>query len=153
MILSWIFMFVFPVYMQKLLFIFFQSCMAFLDNLSIEKLEKYLFQMSKIFRFQRISDFKKVIKSWTSPNSNSKIKGRYHLSDFYRYLYYRPLFLGLFYCIWLHLFFWTWELFFVNKISNWNFRKCMRRELTMFVYILDLSKKDPAPNVQKMALW
>ena len=27
-------------------------------------------------------------------------KGRYHLSDFYRYLHYRPIFLGLFvYCI------------------------------------------------------
>ena len=34
------------------------------------------------------------------------IKGRYHLSIFYRYLHYQPLFLGL-----LHLFFWTWELF------------------------------------------
>ena len=35
------------------------------------------------------------------------LKGMYHLSDFYRYLHYRPLFLGL-----LYLFFFEPENFF-----------------------------------------
>ena len=47
-----------------------------------------------------------VLREGLNPILFLPFKGRYHLSDFYRYLHYRHRFLGI-----LHLFFWTWELF------------------------------------------
>ena len=107
--------------------VIFQQFLIFQKNNSVQMWVLILFTyISTLLSFLKIKNCGKK-KSHT-------LKGRYHLSDFRRYLHYRPLFLGL-----LHLFFWTWELFLYIKYRTETLGNTWEKN-KLCLYTFDLSK-------------